>query len=350
MNKKVLVSFAILSVILLSSFLSGCVSYLALPGTKFGEIESFPKASGVESKTILYSDDFAKSNNNWDTGSWNNGGSDYYNGGYRINVPSGENISAYLHQSFQKDVIVEVDVTTIGKESYNKGLWAGIYVRHTSDDSSYWLTIQRDSDNGTASIVALHQGSGPDIATIKKNWKWPKSWGETYHIRVDCIGDQISLYVNGYLVERAIDSTISSGGEIGFFGGRETGAKQYLFDNLVVYAADKEAFAAPNSEGAINEKETVATESSDAVKMAPTINLSISEGPIIEGSICYYRVKATFTGSPVPTVNFSKDDSGGAWGTKKVQINLNYPGDSYTLNATAINSEGSDKDSITLSW
>ncbi len=80
----------------------------------------------------------------------------------------------------------------------------------------------------------------------------------------------------------------------------------------------------------------------------PTISLAIYEGPTLDGSICYYRIQATVTGSP--TVSFSKDDSGGAWGSKKVQINLNSPGDTYSLTATATNSEGSATDSIVLSW
>jgi len=93
------------------------------------------------------------------------------------------------------------------------------------------------------------------------------------------------------------------------------------------------------------EEENIETE-------APTINLEIYEGPTYSSSdnICYYRIKATVTGKPTPTVEFSKDDSGGAWGSKKVQINLNDPSDTYNLTATAINSEGTDTDSINLSW
>jgi len=79
----------------------------------------------------------------------------------------------------------------------------------------------------------------------------------------------------------------------------------------------------------------------DAVKSEPTISLEIYEGPTLEGSICYHRVRTTVTGSPNPTVSFSKDDSGGAWLPGRVQINLNNPGDTYTLTATATNSEGS---------
>jgi hypothetical protein len=98
--------------------------------------------------------------------------------------------------------------------------------------------------------------------------------------------------------------------------------------------------------------ESTAAESTASDKEAPAITLEIYEGPTYSaaGNICYYRVQAKVKGKPAPTVTFSKDDSGGAWGSKKVQVNLNDPSDTYTLTATATNSEGSAEDSIELSW
>ena len=85
---------------------------------------------------------------------------------------------------------------------------------------------------------------------------------------------------------------------------------------------------------------------------APTITLEVYEGPIYSSSdnVCYYRIKAVVTGDPTPSVVFSKDDSGGAWGSKKVQINLSDSTETYTLTATVTNSEGSATDSMALSW
>ena len=87
-------------------------------------------------------------------------------------------------------------------------------------------------------------------------------------------------------------------------------------------------------------------------RTAPTIKLEIYEGPIfLEGNrICYYRIFAMVTGEPAPTVEFSRDDSIGTLGPAKTQVTINYPGETYTLTATATNSMGSATDSIDLSW
>ena len=97
-------------------------------------------------------------------------------------------------------------------------------------------------------------------------------------------------------------------------------------------------------------EETSATDQSSGNE-APTIKLEIYEGPTYSAAddICFYRVKAVVTGKPSPTVKFSKDDSGGVWGTKKAQVNI-HRGETYTLKATAKNSEGEDTASLTLKW
>lgn len=98
------------------------------------------------------------------------------------------------------------------------------------------------------------------------------------------------------------------------------------------------------------EETTDATE--PIVKEAPKISLAIVYGPEYQatGEVCFYRIKATVSGKPKPTISFSKDDSNHAWGTDVAQVNLSDPSDTYTLTATATNSEGSDTDSIMITW
>jgi len=85
---------------------------------------------------------------------------------------------------------------------------------------------------------------------------------------------------------------------------------------------------------------------------APGITLEISEGPTYSAidNVCYYRVKATVTGTPGPTVEWSRDDSHGAWVLNIAQVNLSDPSEIYILTATAANSKGTASASINLSW
>lgn len=91
------------------------------------------------------------------------------------------------------------------------------------------------------------------------------------------------------------------------------------------------------------------TSTSSSSEGSPTISLSVYEGPVYSSAdnIYYFRVEATVTGNPSPTVSFNRDDSHGAWGSKKTQVNLS-PGESFNLIATATNSKGTASANITL--
>lgn len=79
----------------------------------------------------------------------------------------------------------------------------------------------------------------------------------------------------------------------------------------------------------------------------PTIKLEVFEGPTKAGDLYFVRVKAIVTGNPTPVIEFSRDDSKGAWGENIAQVNL-YPYAGYLLKAIATNSEGSFSTNILL--
>jgi len=128
-------------------------------------------------------------------------------------------------------------------------------------------------------------------------------------------------------------------------------------DDEIPVEEDEEATDEDSTESEDIEDEADSQEDADSEEdsdsddaEAPTISLEVYEGPFPAESLCVYRIQANVTGSPSPSITWSKDDSGGSWGTKKAQVNLNNPSDSYTLTATATNSEGSATDSIDISW
>ncbi len=110
----------------------------------------------------------------------------------------------------------------------------------------------------------------------------------------------------------------------------------------------------PIEEEIVEEKtEEETTEEKKEVLTAPTIRLEIVEGPTFSqagDNVCYYRIKAHVTGNPYPAISFNKDDSKGAWGKNIAQVNLYKSGETFTLEANAINSQGTAKDSIKLSY
>jgi hypothetical protein len=119
-------------------------------------------------------------------------------------------------------------------------------------------------------------------------------------------------------------------------------------------AADQDEQVSEQDTDAGGQEEIEVTEESqqsEEDKKAPTIELIVYQGPVYseEDDVYYYRVEAKVTGNPQPEVDFSKDDSNGSWGPTKVQINLKR-GQSYTLTATAKNSEGQATDSIDFSF
>ena len=98
--------------------------------------------------------------------------------------------------------------------------------------------------------------------------------------------------------------------------------------------------------------DTTKSSSTDTQAVAPTIKLQIYEGPTYSQAddVCYYRIEAIVTGSPTPSATFSKDDSSGALGSKKVQVNLTKSSPNYILTAKAKNSAGEATATLNLTW
>jgi hypothetical protein len=91
-------------------------------------------------------------------------------------------------------------------------------------------------------------------------------------------------------------------------------------------------------------------EEEEEEKTAPTIKLEIYQNATLEDSVCYWRVRAVVTGDPTPEIDWNRDDSLGSFGDTIAQVNLNDSSETFTLAATATNSEGAVTVSIPLSW
>jgi hypothetical protein len=101
----------------------------------------------------------------------------------------------------------------------------------------------------------------------------------------------------------------------------------------------------------VNNTDTSAEKPENGIPSSPEVKLEIILGPEYaqDNQVCYWRIRATVSGNPIPEIKFSKDDSNGSWGSNIAQVNLT-EGQSYTLICDVKNLEGSVSSSLTLNW
>lgn len=179
-----------------------------------------------------FSDDFSDTGSGWDRVSDTDAVTDYDGDAYRINVIS----SAYSawanpNQCDYTDVQVEVDASKTGGPDDNE---FGLICRHADIDNFYVATISSDGFYGF-----LRRVGGGSLELIGMDNMLPNDaivlGSDTNHIRLDCIGSTLTLYVNGTMVGSATDSTHASG-DVGLYAGTfSEGGTDIHFDNFAVH-------------------------------------------------------------------------------------------------------------------
>ncbi len=178
----------------------------------------------------LFWDDFSDTSGNWPQASDPNGSLGVTNGAYRIQLSSAHyEVLAAPGHAF-RDVQVEVDVARLGGPVQNL---FGLACRSSNKNNFYFFTISSDGyyalgkiRNGETSLLgqemmsysaAIIQGDGPN------------------HLRLDCIGETLSGYVNGQVIAISKDADFSSGAAGLVAGTLDTPGVDVAFDNFTVY-------------------------------------------------------------------------------------------------------------------
>ena len=185
-----------------------------------------PKPSAA-SGTILFQDDFATNVSGWDRLANDGGIMDYDSGGFRILIRQPNmNYWSTPQQNFG-DVRVEADVTRLDGPDENR---AGVICRYQAGDY-YFFIVSNDGYYGIGKFIGgqtllLGQSAMQPSEFIKKD--------AMNHIRADCIGDTLTLYVNFNQVASAQDSDFATG-DVGVLAGAFTQpGVDVLFQNFVV--------------------------------------------------------------------------------------------------------------------
>ncbi len=186
--------------------------------------------SHPESGAILFKDDFSSPASGWDHTKFAEGVMDYDGGGYRMLVNAADlNFWSSPHKDFT-DVRVEADAGTLGGPDENR---IGLICRSTGSNY-YFLIISSDGYYGLGlfkdGVATLLDQEEMTLSTaIRKGLA-------INHLRLDCIGDTVAGFVNGFELGQVHDATLKHG-DVGLLAGtfKQAGA-DIVFDNFVVFA------------------------------------------------------------------------------------------------------------------
>ncbi len=184
----------------------------------------------VPSGGVLYQDYFANTNSGWDGYSGPAGSAAYINDAYHI-VLKQPNVNLWTHPGkIFSDVREEVSVMPVSGPQANR---MGLICRLKDEKNFYFFVISADGYYGIGKskdgTVILLNGN-----LMEKNVDILTGTQEN-RLRADCIGKQLSLYVNNTKVASVQDGDFASG-DVGILAGsfEKTGVDVY-FDNFIVY-------------------------------------------------------------------------------------------------------------------
>lgn len=189
-------------------------------------------ASTADGKPIYFQDDFSSPSSGWTVDTIEQGLVEYAQDGYRILVTEEYySLWSYIEHGDQADVSVEADATKLAGDDINE---FGLMCRYGITETFYAGLVTSDGYYGIMSSTIL--GDLELLGTAEFQMSDAINTGAaTNHIRFDCIGNQLSLYVNGELLMEVTDDTHTSG-YVGLYAGTyEVGGTDILFDNFVVH-------------------------------------------------------------------------------------------------------------------
>lgn len=186
--------------------------------------------NSVASGGVLFQDDFSNTSSGWDkVQSAGEGMTDYQNGTYRIQVLT-TNTEVWANPGLKfTNVHIEVDAQKIGGPDNND---MGVLCRYQDDNNFYYMIVSSDGYYG---IVKVKDGEQKLLGQDNLMPSESINLGDaTNHIRGDCVGSTLTLYVNGYQLATAEDTEFTAG-DVGLVAGtyEESGA-DISFDNFTV--------------------------------------------------------------------------------------------------------------------
>ena len=205
------------------------VLVLAIMACSLGNSGSGSDSDAPLPANILFQDDFSDTNSGWDQVTVSEGLTDYVDGKYRIYVNT-DNMDIWSNPGLDiADSVIEVEATKVSGSDDND---LGIICRYQDANNFYFFIVSSDGFYGIAKVI-----EGDQVLLGAENMDYSEfiqQGNATNKLRADCVGQNLTLYVNGEKLMDATDNSYASG-DVGLIAGTfdETGTDIY-FDNFVV--------------------------------------------------------------------------------------------------------------------
>ena len=181
----------------------------------------------AESGSVLFQDDFARPSSGWDRYRDSLYSSDYVSGVFRISITAPDTNAWATPGVDIGDVRIEVEATKVSGPDDNV---FGILCRYQDSQNFYFFLISSD---GFAGIGIRRAGETTLLSAMDMTPSEAILQGSARnHLRADCLGDQLDLYVNGQAVAHAVASDWLRG-DVGLIAGTYAEAGVVIdFDNF----------------------------------------------------------------------------------------------------------------------
>jgi hypothetical protein len=127
------------------------------------------------------------------------------------------------------DTITEVDATKVGGADDND---LGLICRYQDESNFYFFIISSDGFYGIAKV-----SDGDQVLVGLENMEYSEAINQgnnTNHIRADCVGQTLTLFVNDQQLLQVTDAQFTNG-DVGLIAGTfDVAGTDIHFDNFVV--------------------------------------------------------------------------------------------------------------------
>lgn len=182
-----------------------------------------------ESGSILFQDTFSSAQSGWDQYSDATYTADYVANAYRISVFDADTEAWSIPRLAFSDVIISVNARKLDGSDDNV---YGVICRYVDPDNFYFFLISSDGYAGIGVYAAGERSLLTGESMLPSDFI---NLGDGLNaLRIECVGDKLSLSVNGHIIEE-VNGALSTTGDVGLIAGTyDLPGVEIEFDDFVV--------------------------------------------------------------------------------------------------------------------